>query len=117
MPWPTLSDAETICTKAIVPVNRCQEFGLELRRVGVSGMGETMDNRKGDKEQRSRFRSNRFFKNDGKWYFSTREGTIEGPFWDQKEAENKLADYIKIMDSGFMPKNSTLELTPLDKKK
>jgi hypothetical protein len=92
-------------------------FGLELPQADNSGMGVTMDKRRSDREQRSRFRSNRFFKEDGKWYFSTREGKIEGPFWELKDAEARLAAYIKIMNSGFMPKDSTLELTPLDGEK
>jgi hypothetical protein len=79
-------------------------------------MSQTMDKRRSDREHRPRFRTSRFFKNDGKWFFSTREGTVEGPFWEMGEAETKLADYIKIMNSGFMPKNSTLELTPLEPK-
>jgi hypothetical protein len=70
--------------------------------------------RKQDREPRAWFRSNRFFKNDDKWYFSTREGTLEGPFWDQAEAEKNLKAYIKIMNSGYMPEDSKLDLVPLE---
>jgi hypothetical protein len=103
--------------KPVVTAYGSPVIGLECCQVVEAGLGKTMDKRKTDREHRSRFRSSRFFKDDGKWFFSTREGTIEGPFWELKEAENKLADYIKIMNSGFMPKNSTLELTPMDEEK
>jgi hypothetical protein len=75
------------------------------------------EKRKTDLTPQTRFRANRFFKDGGKWYFNTREGTMEGPFEELKEAENKLSEYIKIMNSGFMPRDSRLELTPLDIKK
>jgi len=72
------------------------------------------EKRKTDLLEKIRFRSGRFFKNNGKWFFNTREGTIEGPFEELTEAENRLKAYIKIMNSGFMPKYSTLELEPLE---
>jgi hypothetical protein len=50
----------------------------------------------------------------GKWYFSTREGTMEGPFWELAEAEKRLNDYVKILNSGFMPRDSSLELEPFE---
>ena len=37
---------------------------------------------------------------------------MEGPYWELTEAENKLKEYIKIMNSGFMPKDSMLTLEP-----
>lgn len=76
------------------------------------GMDEMTDVRKTDITPRSWFRTSRFFKNDGKWFFNTREGTMEGPYWELTEAENKLQEYIKIMNSGFMPKDSMLSLEP-----
>jgi hypothetical protein len=69
--------------------------------------------RKTDVTHQTRFRSGRFFKNNGKWYFNTREGTMEGPFEEQTEAESKLNEYIKIMNSGFLPRDSELALEPL----
>jgi len=71
------------------------------------------DKRKTDLLPQTRFRSGRFFKNGGKWFFNTREGTMEGPYEELAVAESRLKEYIKIMNSGFMPKYSTLELEPL----
>ena len=51
---------------------------------------------------------------NGKWYFTTREGTVEGPFGELKDAEIRLAEYIKIANSGYMPSDSQLGLEPLD---
>ncbi len=41
---------------------------------------------------------------------------MEGPFSELQDAENRLNEYIKIMNSGFMPDNSELNLEPLAKK-
>jgi hypothetical protein len=81
--------------------------GLALR------IDQMMEKRKTDLVAKIRFRSSRFFKHNGKWFFNTREGTMEGPFEKLPEAENKLEEYIKIMNSGFMPRYSKLELEPL----
>ena len=70
------------------------------------------EGRKSDKAPRKWFRSSRFFKEGGKWYFYTREGTMEGPFAELEDAEYRLQEYIKIMNSGFMPANSSLSLEP-----
>jgi hypothetical protein len=70
--------------------------------------------RKTDAELRSWFRSRRFFRDGGKWYFNTREGTIEGPFEERTEAEDRLKEYIRIRNSGFMPRDSKLELEVLE---
>ena len=75
------------------------------------------DDRKSDKESRAWFRSSRFFKQQSKWFFYTREGTMEGPFAELQDAENRLTEYINIMNSGFMPDDSELNLEPLEKKK
>jgi hypothetical protein len=73
------------------------------------------ERRRTDKETRSRFRSRRFILDNGKWYFNTREGTLEGPFGELKDAEKRLEEYIKIVNSGFMPSDSVLGLEPLEK--
>jgi hypothetical protein len=74
-------------------------------------------NRKDDREDRAWFSSDRFFKDNDKWYFNTREGTMEGPFQYRMEAEYRLAEYIKIMNSGFMPTDSELKVEPLELQK
>ena len=75
------------------------------------------DTRKTDGESRAWFRSSRFFKQEGKWFFYTREGTMEGPFSELHDAEHRLSEYIKIMNSGFMPDDSELKVEPIAKKK
>lgn len=50
----------------------------------------------------------------GKWYFATREGTMEGPFEMRREAEYKLDSYIKVMLSGFVSGGSGLSIHPLE---
>jgi hypothetical protein len=72
------------------------------------------DQRATDMEAYSKFRPSRFIKDGGKWYFSTREGTMEGPFELKTDAEDRLDSYIKVMTSGFMPRNSKLSIQPLD---
>lgn len=72
------------------------------------------EKRKTDLLPQIRFRSGRFFKNNGKWFFNTREGTMEGPFGELVDAESRLKEYINIMNSGFMPGDSKLELEPLE---
>ena len=71
------------------------------------------DVRNTDKEPRKWFRSSRFFQDGGHWYFYTREGSMEGPFLLLEQAEQRLAEYIKVMRSGFMPPDSSLDLDPL----
>jgi hypothetical protein len=73
------------------------------------------ERRRTDKETVSRFRSRRFILDNGKWYFNTREGTVEGPFGELKDAETRLAEYIKIANSGFMSSGRQLELEPIEK--
>ena len=54
------------------------------------------DMRKGDTELYTQFRPGRFFKDAGKWYFQTREGTAEGPFGHRFEAQSGLDTYLLI---------------------
>jgi hypothetical protein len=70
--------------------------------------------RKTDKEATTKYRTGRFFKDGEKWYFYTREGTMEGPFALKHEAEERLENYKKIMISGFIPQDSELSIQPLD---
>lgn len=77
------------------------------------GMNEMTDVRRSDKEPKKWFRSSRYFKQEGKWFFYTREGTMEGPHSDLERAEERVKEYIRVMNSGFMPRNSKLHLEPL----
>lgn len=53
------------------------------------------ERRAGDEGTRKHFRADRFSVSNGKFYFSTREGTLEGPFANRDEAERELALYIR----------------------
>ena len=72
------------------------------------------EQRKSDSESYSKFRPSRFIKEGGKWYFLTREATLEGPFELKLDAEERLESYIRVMTSGFMPRDSKLSLQSLD---
>jgi hypothetical protein len=73
------------------------------------------DKRNTDWEPYTKFRAGRFNKDGGKWYFSTREGTMEGPFEIKEQAEDRLAVYIKVMASGFLPRSSKLSIQPINR--
>jgi hypothetical protein len=70
--------------------------------------------RSSDRNTYHEFRISRFIKEGGKWYFFTREATMEGPFESRFDAEQRLASYIKRMDSGFMPRENKLSIESLD---
>ncbi|MEP1593317.1 MAG: DUF6316 family protein, partial [Halieaceae bacterium] len=72
------------------------------------------DARSTDKSAFAKFRPQRFFKDSGKWFFHTREGTFEGPFERRSEAESRLEDYIRIAQSGYMNLRRDLSLQPLE---
>ena len=72
------------------------------------------DKRKDDSEPKTWFRTGRCFQDGGKWFFMTREGAIQGPFETGAEADTNLEYYIQVMNSGFMPTDSELELQPME---
>jgi hypothetical protein len=55
--------------------------------------------RESDPNELRVFRSDRFFVVDGKYYFTTREGTNEGPFASADEARSYLTQYL--IDKGI----------------
>lgn len=59
-----------------------------------------MSNKRKTDEQRSRshFRTERLSEEGGKWYFATREGTMEGPYSDKFKALEGLDAYITIVE-------------------
>ena len=61
---------------------------------------------------RTLFRSQRLVQEGGKWYFHTREGTLEGPYGDSVVAAQKLDAYIKLQESDHVP-GIDLDLIPL----
>ena len=75
-----------------------------------------MTTKRGDDEaNKSWFRSSRVFQQDGNWFFLTREGTTEGPFGDMQEAQRRLDNYIKVMQSGMLTADIELDLAILPK--
>jgi hypothetical protein len=52
-----------------------------------------MGHREGE-EDKVRFRSDRFFCEDGQWYFTTRENAIKGPYESRDDAERDLEMYL-----------------------
>ncbi|MFP5440726.1 MAG: DUF6316 family protein [Gammaproteobacteria bacterium] len=51
--------------------------------------------RLGEEGQKRYFRSDRISVSNGKFYFTTREGTLEGPFTTREEAERELMMFIR----------------------
>ena len=60
---------------------------------------------------RTRFRTERLLEDGGKWFFLTREGSVEGPFESEKDALEQLEVYIRLMGSGMLPTNSKYDLS------
>jgi hypothetical protein len=52
--------------------------------------------RKKDPQTGTHFRSERIVKESDKWYFTTREGTIQGPYPTRENCESELEEYVKI---------------------
>jgi hypothetical protein len=47
-------------------------------------------------------RSNRMYREDGDWFFKTREGDTVGPFQEELEASTQLEIYIRLISSGLL---------------
>lgn len=54
-----------------------------------------MESRDADDQKKTWFRSQRFFNEGTKWYFTTRENTVEGPYDSRDEAEQELMMYLR----------------------
>ena len=48
------------------------------------------------------FRSDRLVRENGKWFFLTREGTVEGPYDSELEANQHLETYASVMSSNLI---------------
>jgi hypothetical protein len=48
----------------------------------------------------------------GKWYFLTREGSVEGPFECEADALEQLEVYIRLAVNDLLPTECSLELQP-----
>ncbi|MFK3974562.1 DUF6316 family protein [Pseudomonas sp. NPDC087358] len=49
------------------------------------------------------FRSDRVSRVNGLYFFSTRENTLEGPFFTKEDAERETEAYIRRMQAGRTP--------------
>lgn len=58
----------------------------------------------------SHYRSDRLQEEGGRWYFYTREGTVEGPFEDKIEALEALDKYISIESLKLIEPDSKLAI-------
>ena len=47
------------------------------------------------------FRMDRFFQQNGEWYYTTRDGEQRGPFEDKDDAEGDLILFIRECNSGI----------------
>jgi len=50
-----------------------------------------------DPSSGTHYRSERVSSVNGQYFFSTREGTLEGPFFTRVDAEREIACYIRRM--------------------
>ena len=60
---------------------------------------------------RTNFRTERMFESAGGWYFYTREGSTEGPYESQLDAQQRLDVYTEIMNLKLLPADSDLSMT------
>ena len=60
-----------------------------------------------DSVSRTRFRTDRIVQDGGRWFFLTREKTIEGPFNCRADAIDQLEIYIKLAVNGMLEPPST----------
>ncbi|MCB1842850.1 MAG: hypothetical protein KDI09_07800 [Halioglobus sp.] len=59
----------------------------------------------------SHYRSERLQQDGGRWYFSTREGTLEGPYSDRLSAREAMERYVTIMNLQLIEPESKLSLS------
>jgi hypothetical protein len=52
------------------------------------------------------FRSDRVSRVNGMYFFSTRENTLEGPFFTKEDAERETDAYIRRMQAGHLSSSS-----------
>jgi hypothetical protein len=49
------------------------------------------------------YRTSRMFRENGNWFFKTREGDTVGPFQEELEASTQLEVYIRLVNAGLLP--------------
>jgi hypothetical protein len=60
------------------------------------------------------FRSDRMMRDQGNWFFQTREHTIEGPFHNELQAQTQLDIYINMHKAGIIESASDYSLSRFD---
>jgi hypothetical protein len=63
------------------------------------------------------YRTSRMFRDNGKWFFKTREGETVGPFQEELEASTQLEVYIRLANAGLLPLNEGVRATTPAKNK
>lgn len=63
------------------------------------------------------YRTSRMFRDNGKWFFKTREGDTVGPFQEELEASTQLEVYIRLANAGMLPLNEGERATTPAKKR
>ncbi|MDE1196837.1 MAG: DUF6316 family protein [Pseudomonas sp.] len=59
-----------------------------------------LSKREQDTETTVHFRSDRVSRVNGMYFFSTRENTLEGPFFSKEDAERETEAYVRRMQAG-----------------
>jgi Domain of unknown function (DUF6316) len=54
------------------------------------------------------YRTSRMFRENGNWFFKTREGDTVGPFQEELEASTQLEVYIRLVNAGLLPGQNVL---------
>ncbi len=57
---------------------------------------------------RSWFRTDRIVQDGGKWFFTTREGAIEGPFDSRMDAVQQLEVYVRLAQHDMLSEADAL---------
>ena len=62
--------------------------------------------------------SNRIQEVDGRWFYATREGSIEGPFGNREAAQQSLEGYIqfascRLVDRESLQRINSMSLAPI----
>ena len=61
------------------------------------------------------YRTCRMYRDNGNWFFKTREGDTVGPFEEELEASTQLEVYIRLVSSGLLPFQEVLRPTVMAK--
>jgi hypothetical protein len=73
--------------------------------------------RKDTKKSLACYRTNRMFRENGDWFFKTREGDTVGPFQGELEASTQLEVYIRLVSSGLVPSQKLSRKEPMSVKR